>query len=67
MSRGTIFFACLRRQRALLHRKWFDALKRDQGFNIELIQEDLLRAIADELNNAIRDSENAVHDRENAA
>ncbi|KAF8261334.1 hypothetical protein EI94DRAFT_1481599, partial [Lactarius quietus] len=33
--------------------EWFDALKRDQGFNIELIQEDLLRAIADKLNNAI--------------
>ncbi|KAF8267074.1 hypothetical protein EI94DRAFT_1701259 [Lactarius quietus] len=33
--------------------EWFNALKRDQGFNIELIQEDLLHAIADELNNAI--------------
>ncbi|KAF8258746.1 hypothetical protein EI94DRAFT_1707696 [Lactarius quietus] len=50
---------------ALIHyqshvwREWFDALKRDQGFNIELIQEDLLHAIADELNNAIHDRENA--------
>ncbi|KAF8264643.1 hypothetical protein EI94DRAFT_1438289, partial [Lactarius quietus] len=48
-------------RRALIHyqsrvqREWFDALKRNQGFNIELIQEDLLHAIADELNNAIRD------------
>ncbi|KAF8261481.1 hypothetical protein EI94DRAFT_1810210 [Lactarius quietus] len=50
-----------------VQREWFDALKRNQGFNIELIQEDLLHAIADELNNAIRDSENAVRDRENAA
>ncbi|KAF8257535.1 hypothetical protein EI94DRAFT_1817556 [Lactarius quietus] len=58
---------------ALIHyqsrvqREWFDALKRDQGFNIELIQEDLLRAIADELNNTIRDRENTVHNRDNVA
>ncbi|KAF8262120.1 hypothetical protein EI94DRAFT_1705016 [Lactarius quietus] len=58
---------------ALIHyqsrvwREWFNALKHDQGFNIELIQEDLLRAIADELNNTIRDRENTVHNRDNVA
>jgi hypothetical protein len=44
--------------------EWFDALKCDEGFNIELIQEDLLRAMAEELNDTIQDRENAICDRE---
>jgi len=36
-------------------REWFDALKRDEGFNIEIINENLLRTLADGLNDRIRD------------
>jgi hypothetical protein len=58
------------RKKALLQyqscvrRKWFDALKHDEGFNIKLIQEDLLHAVAEELNDTIQDRENAIRDRE---
>ena len=45
-------------------REWFDALKRDEGFNLALIQDDLLRSLAEEVNNAIQDRDNAVWDRE---
>ena len=47
-----------------VHCEWFDALKRGEGFNIELIEEDLLRDYAEEVSEAIRDSENAARDRE---
>ena len=47
-----------------VRREWFDALKRDEGFNIALIEEDLLRSLAEEVNNTIQDRENAVRDRE---
>ena len=33
--------------------EWFDALKHDEGFNIEIINENLLRTLADGLNNRI--------------
>lgn len=36
-------------------REWFDAFKREEGFNIEIIEEDLLRSLADEVNDRIRD------------
>ena len=47
-----------------VRREWFTALKNDEGFNIELIQEDLLRSLAEQVNDAIRDRDNAVRDRE---
>ena len=47
-----------------VRREWYDALKRDEGFNIAVIEEDLLRALAEEVNNSIQDRENAVRDRE---
>lgn len=42
-----------------VRREWFDALKRpgDPGFNLELINEDLLRSIADEIKDAARAEE----------
>ena len=43
-----IYQSCVRRA-------WFDALKRNKGFNIELIEEDLLRSIAEELSNSIQE------------
>ena len=45
-------------------REWFEALKRGVGFNLALIQDDLLRSLAEEVNNTIQDRENAVQDRE---
>ena len=45
-------------------REWFDALKRDEGFNLALIQDDLLRSLAEEVNNTIQDRDNAARDRE---
>ena len=45
-------------------REWFNALKQGEGFNIELIEEDLLRDYAEEVSEAIRDSENMARDRE---
>ena len=47
-----------------VRREWFDALKRGQGFNIELIEEELLRSCAEEVNETVRDRENAARDRE---
>ena len=47
-----------------VRREWFDALKRGEGFNIELIEDDLLRDYAEEISESIRDSENAARDRE---
>ncbi|KAF8952989.1 hypothetical protein BDZ97DRAFT_1680327 [Flammula alnicola] len=40
-----------------VRREWFDALKRDEGFNLELINEDLMRSIADEVKDAARKDE----------
>ena len=47
-----------------VRREWFDALKNGVGFNISLIQDDLLRSYAEEFNDAIRDRDNAIRDRE---
>ena len=49
-----------------VRREWFDALKRGQGFNIELIEEELLCSCAEEVNDTIRDRENAACDRDYA-
>ncbi|KAF8261717.1 hypothetical protein EI94DRAFT_1833169 [Lactarius quietus] len=38
-----------------VRREWFYALERDEGFNIALINEDLLRCLAEEVNDNIRD------------
>ena len=40
-----------------VRREWFAALKRDEGFNIERIQDNLLRALAELVNDNIRDGE----------
>lgn len=40
-----------------VRREWFDALKREEGFNLELINEDLLRSIGDEVKDAARRDE----------
>ena len=45
-------------------REWFDVLKRDEGFNIMLIKDDLLRNMAEEVGNAIQDRENTIRDRD---
>ena len=45
-------------------REWFEALKRGVGFNLALIQDELLRSLAEEVNDTIRDRENATRDRE---
>jgi hypothetical protein len=39
---------------ARVRREWHDALKRDEGFNIGIINDNLLRAIADEIWDIIR-------------
>ncbi|KAN0141212.1 hypothetical protein V8E53_000968 [Lactarius tabidus] len=44
--------------------EWFDALKRNEGFNIKFIQDELLCSLAEELNDTIQDRENAIRDRE---
>ena len=38
-----------------VRREWFSALKRDEGFNIEIIEEELLRSYAETVDNQIRD------------
>ena len=45
-------------------REWFESLKRGIGFNLALIQDDLLRSLAEEVNSAIQDREKAIRDRE---
>jgi hypothetical protein len=40
-----------------VRREWFSALGRDEGFNIEIIQELLLRSCADLVNDHVRESE----------
>jgi len=38
-------------------RQWFDALKRNDGFNLAKIDPDLMKSIADEIKDTIRDEE----------
>jgi hypothetical protein len=38
-----------------VRRKWFDALRRDEGFNIEIIQDTLLRSYVEEISNKLLD------------
>ena len=45
-------------------REWFDSLKRLEGFNIELIQEELLCSLAEGLNDSIRDRDDEIWARE---
>ena len=47
-----------------VRREWFDALKCDKGFNIVLIEEDLLRSLAEVVNDNIQDRKDAIRDRE---
>ena len=44
--------------------EWFDALKRSQGFNIELIEEELLHSCMEEVNETVQDRESAACERE---
>ncbi|KAF8259773.1 hypothetical protein EI94DRAFT_1706846 [Lactarius quietus] len=46
--------------------EWFDALKRNEGFNIQIIQEELLRSCAEEVNNAICERDDAKYHRDDA-
>jgi hypothetical protein len=41
-------------------REWFDALKRDEGFNLAIIDPDLMKAVADEIKDSSRDEEIAA-------
>ena len=47
-----------------VRREWFDTLRNGVAFNIGLIQDDLLRAYAEEWNDAARDRDNVARDRE---
>ena len=47
-----------------VRREWFNTLKRNDSFNIEPIQNELLCGLAEELNNTIREKENAIRDWE---
>ena len=47
-----------------VRREWFNALKRNEGFNIMLIEEDLLRSLAEVVNDDIQDRKDAIRDRE---
>jgi hypothetical protein len=47
----------LLRYQSEVRREWFDAFSRDEGFNIEIIQEDLLKANAEFVNDRIREGE----------
>ena len=40
-----------------VRRRWFDSLKANEGFNIQIIQEDLLRFITEMVNDDIREKE----------
>jgi len=41
-------------------REWFDALKRDEGFNLAIIDPDLMKAVADKVKDLSRDEEIAT-------
>ena len=47
-----------------VRREWFDTLRNSVAFNISLIQDDLLRAYAEEWNEAAWDRDNIARDRE---
>ena len=40
--------------------EWFDALKRDKGFNLAIINPDLMKSVADEIKDFNRDEEIAA-------
>ena len=44
--------------------EWFNAFKCDEGFNISLIQDNLLHMLMEEVNDAIQDRDNLTQDRE---
>ena len=46
--------------------EWFSALKRGDGYNIEIIQEEYLHLTADEVNDAVRNRDSMIKDRETA-
>ncbi|KAF8258316.1 hypothetical protein EI94DRAFT_1623057, partial [Lactarius quietus] len=52
----------LYQSRVRLH--WFDSLKRGDGYNIEIIQEEHLRSTADEVNELMRVWECVIRDKE---
>ena len=41
-------------------REWFDALKRDEGFNLAIINPELMKSVADEIKDFSRDEEMAT-------
>ena len=41
-------------------REWFDALKRDEGFNLAIINAELMKSVADEIKDFSRDEEMAA-------
>jgi hypothetical protein len=41
-------------------REWFDALKRDEGFNLAIIDPELMKSVADEIKDFSRDEEMAA-------
>ena len=41
-------------------REWFDALKRDEGFNLAIINPELMKSVADEIKDFSRDEEMAA-------
>jgi hypothetical protein len=41
-------------------REWFDALKRDEGFNLAIINPDLMKSVTDEIKDSSRDEEMAA-------
>ena len=45
-------------------REWFESLKRGVGFNLALIQDDLLHSLAEEVNSTIQDMEKVARDKE---
>ena len=47
-----------------IHWEWFDVLKRNEGFNITSIEDDLFQNMAEEVSNAIQDRENVTRDRD---
>ena len=47
-----------------VRQEWFDALKHDEGFNIALIEEDLLRSLTEVVNDDIQDRKDTIRDRE---
>ena len=46
--------------------KWFDALKHNKGFNLKLIQDELLWSLTEQVNDAIQEKDDAIRDRNDA-